>query len=38
MVADFLIVKLGKVKQQYWNVTVSVIAVVLSVLMIMERI
>lgn len=38
LLADFLIVKLGKVKQQYWNYAVSVVAVVFSILMIIERV
>jgi hypothetical protein len=38
MIADLLVVKLGKVKQQYWNITVSVIAAVLSVIMIIQRV
>ena len=38
MIADFLVVKLGKVRQQYWNYTVSVVAIVLSIMMIIDRI
>ena len=38
MVLNFLVVKLGKVKQQYWNLAVSSIAVILSIKMILERI
>ena len=38
MIADFLVVKLGKVRQQYWNYTVSMVAIVLSVMMIIERV
>lgn len=38
MIADLLVVKIGKVKQQYWNITVSVIAAVLSIVMIIQRI
>lgn len=38
MIADFLVVKLGKVRQQYWNYTVSVVAIILSVMMIIERV
>ncbi len=38
MIADFLVVKLGKVRQQHWNYTVSVVAIVLSVMMIIDRI
>lgn len=38
MLLDFLVVKVGRVKQQYWNITVSVIAAVLSVVMIIQRV
>lgn len=38
ILANLLIVKFGKLKQQYWNYGVSAVAVVLSVVMIVERI
>lgn len=38
LLINFVIVKLGKVKQQYWNYTVSLVGVVLALKMILERI
>jgi len=38
MIADFLVVKIGKVKQLSWNYTVSLVAAVLAVIMIIQRI
>ncbi len=38
MLVNFLVMKVGNVKQQYWNYGVSAIAAVLAIVMIIERI
>lgn len=38
MVMDYLVVKRAGIKQQYWNYTISGIAVILSIMMFIERV